>query len=83
MTDTILSISDWRDRRHFDSLAGLDQAELDWAFVSRHPAAKGLHQPTPLVRLLRRDPSLRLLTFTRPECLPTTRGLRFRREGDG
>lgn len=78
MTDAIISISDWRDRRHFDSLAGLDQAELDWAFASRHPAAQRLDQPTPVVRLLRRDPPLRLLTFARPECLPATRGLRFR-----
>jgi hypothetical protein len=78
MTDTIISISDWHDRRRFDSLAGLDQTELDWAFASRHPAAREYHQPTPQIRLLRRDPPLRLLTFARPECLPATRGLRFR-----
>jgi hypothetical protein len=78
MTDKIISISDWRDGRHFESLAGLDQAELDWAFASRHPAAQDLQQPQPVVRLLRRDPPLHLLSITRPECLPVTRGLRFR-----
>jgi hypothetical protein len=78
MTDTVVSISDWRDSRHFDSLAGLDQAELDWAFASRHPAVRELRQPEPEVRLLRRDPPLRLLSFTRSESLPATRGLRFR-----
>jgi hypothetical protein len=78
MSDTIISISDWRDRGRFESLAGLDQAELDWAFASRHPAARECRQPKPEVRLLQRDPPLRLLTFTRPECLPVTRGLRFR-----
>jgi hypothetical protein len=78
MTDTTISMSDWRDRRPFDSLARLDQAELDWAFASRHPATQGLDQPAPVVRLLRRDPPLRLLTFARPESLLATRGLRFR-----
>jgi hypothetical protein len=78
MSDTITSLSDWRDRSRFESLAGLDQAELDWAFASRHPVARAWRQPEPEVRLLRRDPPLRLLTFARPECLPATRGLRFR-----
>lgn len=78
MTDTIISLADWRDRSRFDSLAGLDQAELDWAFASRHPAAREMRQPEPTVQLLRRNPPLRLLRFERPGCLSATRGLRFR-----
>jgi hypothetical protein len=78
MSNTIISISDWRDRSRFESLVGLDQAELDWAFATRHPAVQELRrQPELQVRLLRRDPLLRFLTFARPECLRAMRGLRF------
>jgi len=78
MSDTVIALSDWRDRARFNSLAGLDQIELDWAFASRHPAAQDVLQPETVVRLLRHDPPLRLLTFAHGKDLPATRGLRFR-----
>lgn len=71
-------IFDWRDKAGFESLAGLDQAELDWIFACRHPKARDVSHPATTVRMIRPDCPVRLFRFASPETGAAARGLRFR-----